>query len=83
LTERGLNLSGEELGIAEGILSGAESSISLIRQIGYENVDKIRFIVGDAFLSGTKSGFLLASLLAVLGFIVVVIYVGRKIGSKN
>ncbi len=83
LTEKGLNLSGEELGMAEGLLSGTESSATLLNQIGYENADKIRSAVSDAFLSGVKSGFLLDSLLALLGFVIVVMYVGGKLRSKK
>ncbi|MEX0998849.1 MAG: MFS transporter [Thermodesulfobacteriota bacterium] len=83
LADAGLHLSGEELGMAEGLLSGTESSATLLNQIGYENADKITSIVSDAFLSGIKSGFLLDSLLAIAGFVIVVMYVGSKLKSKN
>jgi hypothetical protein len=83
LDDAGLHLSGEELNMAEGLLSGTESSATLLNQIGYENADKITSLVSDAFLSGIKSGFLLDSLLAIAGFVIVVMYVGSKLKSKN
>lgn len=66
-----------------GVLAGTESAAQVVAQFSTSGADRVIAVVRDGFAAGMQWGFRLVAVLALLGLIVTVLFVGGSLLSRR
>jgi EmrB/QacA subfamily drug resistance transporter len=82
--EAGIRLSEHQESVAHGLMVGTDASVEATRGLSPEAMERIEQAVRDSFVVGLQTGFRVVSGIAVLGFVVSVVFVGGRLhrGSR-
>ncbi len=72
----GVSLGQDQINKLDGLLVGSDSSTAILSLLPAEILDRLRSIAEAAFITGFQSGMLLNTVLGLIGFLVVLFFVG-------
>ena len=78
--DAGTTLSEHQTSVAHGLLAGTDPSVDAVRGFSPEAVERIEGLVRDSFVTGIEAGFRVVSVIALIGFVVSVLFVGGRLG---
>jgi len=80
----GSRLSGGEISSLQGALAGTDSAASILARFPAATADRLLELVREAFVAGMQWGFRLVAVLALVGLLVSVFFVGGSlIGARR
>jgi hypothetical protein len=80
--EAGTSLTEHQESVAHGLLVGTDPAADALRGLSPEAVARIEELVRDSFVTGLQTGFRVVSLIALVGFVVSVLFVGGRPGRS-
>jgi hypothetical protein len=75
----GSGLRDSEIDALHGALAGTESATEILRRFSSEAADRILELVRDAFAAGMQWAFRLVAVLALVGLVISVLFVGGSL----
>jgi EmrB/QacA subfamily drug resistance transporter len=77
--EEGARLTDHQVSVMHGLLAGTDSAEAAVRQVGDVARERIEEIVRESFVVGIQRGFSFVTVMAVIGFLVAVMFVGGRL----
>lgn len=81
--EAGARLSEHQASVAHGLLVGTDPSADATRGLTPEAAERIEGLVRDSFVTGIQAGFRVVSVIALIGLVVSVLFVGGRLGKRQ
>jgi EmrB/QacA subfamily drug resistance transporter len=79
----GTHLSDHQVGVLHGVLAGTDAGEDALKQLGPKVADQILAIVRDSFVVGIQTTFKVVAAIAVLGFVISVLFVGGSLLKRG
>jgi EmrB/QacA subfamily drug resistance transporter len=79
----GTRVSEDQQHVIQGILAGTESGQEALRQFGTAAGDRVLEIVRDSFVVGIQTGFRVVAAVALVGFVVALLFVGGRLLGRR
>jgi hypothetical protein len=87
LTDRasaaGTDLSGHQQAVLHGLLTGTDAATSALAELSSRTQQEIEQIVRDSFVTGLQTSFKVVAAIAVIGFVISVVFVGGRLGADE
>jgi EmrB/QacA subfamily drug resistance transporter len=81
--DAGTKLSESQESVLHGLLAGTDQATAALARIAPAKQAEIEQIVADSFVAGIQVGFRVVAVIALVGLVVSVVYVGGRIGRSG
>ncbi len=79
----GTDLSGHQQAVLHGLLAGTDAATSALAELSSRTQQEIEQIVRDSFVAGLQTSFKVVAAIAVIGFVISVVFVGGRVGADG
>jgi Na+/melibiose symporter-like transporter len=79
VTASGGQVTERQEDVIHGVLAGTKSGQQALNEFGPQAADRVLQIVRDSFVTGIQSGFKVVSAIALVGFVIAVLFVGGRL----
>ena len=76
-------LTEHQSSVLHGLLAGTDTSAAASRELAPDVLEKIEGFVRDSFVIGMQAGFRYVFIVAAIGFLVSLFFVGGRLGGKR
>jgi hypothetical protein len=80
--DAGTRLTEHQSSVLHGLLAGTDTSAAAARDLGPTALERVEGIVRDSFVFGIQSGFRYVLVVAAIGFVVALLFVGGRLGRS-
>jgi EmrB/QacA subfamily drug resistance transporter len=72
------DLSEQQQNVVQGVLAGTDSGNSVLAHFSQARADQLLDLVRDSFVAGVQTSFRVVAAIAVVGFVICVLFVGER-----